>query len=412
MTELPACPNCDTKIENDAYNFCPGCQKQIRCTNRECRAELKLDSDMCFICGTPIKQLVSKQQMNTLVLEENYSEQTSSRRVELSVTDNAVDKIPGILAGFGQPINSGRRNLVPTNFQSNRVVGNALSIPLKEKIVDVESLSGEIPVEDSVDTINVVPTDLNEDETAEIVNHFFKKNADGSIVALDSLRAGKYGDTSGTNRWKARNLVLFFIVAYEHFTGNSPSKDSIYGAIREEKLFDSNFRDDFTKSIIKKYLSILGSNLFTLHFDGRKQLAKAVQQIFNPTEDVNGTRKRKRPAGRPKGSSTKKDLDLINPLLLIDTGVNEFDTRLLKTAREWAIFSVFIVKTKLKSNLVTKPSILFSYVSKKFENISVSKRAFTDSFSANGDFLKKSTSDGGYYLTSEGEKLVNELVLR
>src|SRR3954452_18992586 len=92
------CPRCSGPVDMD-FNFCPACEQQVRCLS--CGRGLLAGKTKCLYCGTPLG--ISQQhhsQMNTFSLEENQTDNSYSRKINLAFTDNAIDKVAPALSGY------------------------------------------------------------------------------------------------------------------------------------------------------------------------------------------------------------------------------------------------------------------------------------------------------------------------
>jgi hypothetical protein len=101
---MPNCPYCEVLID-DAYNFCVSCEQQAKCL--VCGSYLIKDKSKCLKCGTSlsVSQAIAKP-MNNFSLEEEQTEGNYSRKLNLSFTDTAIDKVSSVLGGyvpFNQP---------------------------------------------------------------------------------------------------------------------------------------------------------------------------------------------------------------------------------------------------------------------------------------------------------------------
>jgi hypothetical protein len=408
MDEMLKCPHCQSLSQDQGHNFCPNCKGQVRCLNSECKSVIKTVAEICLFCGDEVKKLY-KAEINTFELLEDYSETSSSRKIRVTATDIAVDKFAGTFFSLIQPNSQPKRpqNLFQPSIHRN--LENVLQSPKQEKTIDTESPINQPEIE-GVNLPSV--TEIDENTQSQIAQSLFKNNdQDESLVVLDRLRDGKYGDSTGSKRWKARNLVLFFITAFEFYHQKLPNKKQIYEIVREEKLFDSNFRDDFTKYIAKQYLSLKGQDAYELHYSGRQQLLKAISAMMNPIEETSNTRKKGRNPGRSRGSSSKKDSEIVTSWIEKELNIDGFDTRLLVKAKNWALFTLHVLKSKLKVAESVKPGLAHLFAEKKFSSMTVSKKAFVNIL-ASEKLMFSSNNSGEYFLTPEGEKAAENLLVK
>ncbi len=95
---MPNCSYCDVLID-EAYNFCVSCEQQVKCL--VCGSYLIKDKSKCLKCGTSlsVSQTVAAP-MNNFSLEEEQTESNYSRKLNLSFTDTAIDKVASVLGGY------------------------------------------------------------------------------------------------------------------------------------------------------------------------------------------------------------------------------------------------------------------------------------------------------------------------
>ena len=196
---MQTCIHCDYEIENDIYNFCSNCDKQIRCLNPECRVNLKAGKAFCLVCGTPTKEIPnllstsSQQTINSLYIEENFSETTASRTIKAEVSDSAVVYLADTIAGFnsqsenlqkrfksssGLPLIPSLNKLTP--LSSNKIIETTIQEERESKGI---SEQGTISVDSLTDEVKI-----------DIAKRFFKEDADKSIITLEIIRKLRYCD--------------------------------------------------------------------------------------------------------------------------------------------------------------------------------------------------------------------------
>lgn len=410
---MKICTHCQKNIDNQAYNFCPHCQQQLYCINNNCRAEIISGKSICLMCGTPVKKVEKYGNMNSLLVEEKYSEKSGSRRIELQATDIAIDKIASVLGTFTSPLGTGIQRKpgfspntalpIPRLPNTNLPASNAA-----KRTVDASSVnSNQQDTEDHEQLDLPLNVDLSPEVVLHLAENFFTKDTDGSIIPFDNLRKTNFGSLEHTSRSKCRSLVLLYILIYESYNKTSPSKEEIYDLIRKEKLYNSNFRDDFTKKISKEYLTSLESDRWTLHFKGRQHLETLVGQIYNPVEI--SASKRKVKAGRPKGSVNKESNKKIEEWMSKDVDLKSFGTNKLKSATDWALFGYNLLLTSLKVDKTASSGNVYTYLLKSFKTISVRKNVFQDAVSKSKEYFERSAG-GEYFLTAEGVAKANNIV--
>jgi len=95
---VPNCPYCDFLID-EAYNFCVSCEQQVKCLT--CGSYLIKDKSKCLKCGNFLNTpQTAATPMNNFSLEEEQSDSNYSRKLNLSFTDNSIDKVASVLGGY------------------------------------------------------------------------------------------------------------------------------------------------------------------------------------------------------------------------------------------------------------------------------------------------------------------------
>jgi hypothetical protein len=99
MSSILVCPFCNANTPTE-YNFCIGCNQQIKCLNSVCNQKLLPGKDFCFQCGQPtsraaIPQGYSNKYIRTVKqVGKKYEEHT-----EFSVSDHAVSELAPFIVG-------------------------------------------------------------------------------------------------------------------------------------------------------------------------------------------------------------------------------------------------------------------------------------------------------------------------
>jgi hypothetical protein len=407
---MQTCIHCDYEIENDTYNFCSNCDKQIRCLNPECRVNLKAGKTFCLVCGTPTKEIPnlsstsSQQAVNSLFIEETFSETTASRTIKAEVSDSAVVYLADTIAGF----NSQSENL-QKRFKSSSGLPLIPSlnrlIPLSaNKIIETTIQEEENEDISKQDTLSV--DSLTDEIKIDIAKKFFKEDADKSIIPLEIIRKARFGSKENTEKSKSFALSLLFICAYEFHKNTSPTKSEIYRLIREEKFHPGNFRRDFTGRISKEFLKSKDSNSWTLDFNGEREVLNLINQINNPTEIQSINRKTK--VSRIKRKSSSNSSSKLKKWLDIDINDLKINTNILKNASDWSLLIYYLLINHLDVEKTSSSGEAYDYAFEKFKVISIKRIAFQDHISRSKKMFSRSVG-GEYRLIDDGIKKGQEI---
>lgn len=350
-----------------------------------------------------MRLIEAKTNINTLLVEERYSEKSSSRRIEVKASDSAVDKLATAVGGLMSPFANGQRKISSFNNPSlPRIPLNNIPTNLQSSKKTIEVSSQEIYLDNQINSDVLEKADeveITSDVLLEFAQNYFKEDIDGSIIPLDALRSIRYGSLENTNKAKLRGLVILYITAYEAFREKCPSKEEIYGLVKKEKMYDSNFRDDFNKKFSREFLTVVESDRWALDFNGRKQLNKLINQIYNPVETE--SHKRKSRTGRPKGSVSSVSSEKIDQWLEKELDSTLINLNKLKTAKSWGLFGYYLLLKVLSVDDVILSGDVYIYLMKKFKSINVKKNQFQDAVNKTKSLFIRSVG-GGYSLSPEG----------
>ena len=377
---------------NQKYNFCTNCEKQIRCA--ECGELLLPQKTICLVCGSPLlSQKLPSGQINRYTLEEKRSTKSASRKIELTLTDNAIEKAAPLF-GAQLPL---RRVDAQEEFETFEQEQFALPSP---EIVH-EVLDG-----DGNKTSDVKSTD-------GVSPHRLKANAEASDYFVQSERGiliSQSPDYKGKSRKQQQErFILLYVWAYNEILGAPvPDRKHLTEAAKNNAVYDTNLRTYFY-TLAKKYL-ITADNSYRLNPAGRDK----VKQILNEIKDdsLKGFAYWEAAKSRAKRAKINSDdLATLSEWLKMPTKCDNFDVRTFTKTYHWPMFALYDLTKVLCVQNAVKPALAYKYLTERYKTVSIKRSQFSQAMSRkeNADKFKR-TSEGLYYLTPEAEKLIEKWV--
>lgn len=322
--------------------------------------------------------------MNSFSLEEEQSDSNYSRKISLSFTDAAIDKVSSVLSGY-VPLTMLKNPKQVTQFQQN------LTFPFVQEASDGNhSEQSEITNEKLVET---TAQNVSDDNPAY---NYFDKDSQGFLISTNPDYKGK------NKKLQQQRFSLLYVWAYNSINGEPvPSKDHLSQAARQNGIYDQNYSQHLN-DVANRYF-IKSDGTFKLNPSGKAHL-KEIQTEIEDSELCgfvysNSTRKKSSRGSR----TTKEDSQKIEQWVQMPSKFDGFDVRELKTLAEYAIFSIYPITKELKILNAVKPSLAYEYLTKRY-TVPVQKKSFTDALSSkqNEKYFKR-TPDGLYYLTQEAD---------
>ena len=390
------CPYCDVLID-EAYNFCVGCEEQVKCLELECGSYLIKNKTKCLKCG---KLLNTAQPiaipMNTFSLEEEQSDTTYSRKISLSFTDNAVDKVAPALNGYVPLTPAKTIKQVTTVTQPQQQLSlPSLQIPEGSSQVDKSEIMENKVIETSVKSVS----------GNNAVSDYFVSNAQGLLISFTKDYKGK------SKKLQQQRFSLLYVWAYEAFHEKVlPSKEHLIQAARANEIYDNHYSENFD-DVANRYF-IKFDNTFKLNPSGRSELDKLLVEMQDSDlkgyEYLSSSRKKSNQSPR----ITKEDTQKVEQWILQPSKFKSFDIRTLKNTSEFAIFAIYIITKELKIESAISSTLAYEYLERKYQTISFTKKLFSDTLSRKiySKYFKK-TIDGLYYLTQEAEILAQSWIV-
>lgn len=386
------CPYCDFLINED-YNLCVNCERQVKCF--KCSSYLIKDKSKCLKCGTILnKESSSAIPMNIFSLEEEQTDGNYSRKINLSFTDGAIDKVSSVINGY-----------VPfTPSQSSKQISKnpqQLALPFTQVSSDKNQLE-QSEADDEV-VVETTAKIVSDDNTA---HGYFDKDSQGFLISTSPDYKGK------NKKLQQQRFSLLYVWAYNSIYGEPvPNKEHLSQAAKLNGVYDQNYSQHLT-DVSNRYF-IKSDGTFKLNPSGKSHL-KEIQSEMK-IEDVelkgfdyaNSTRKKSNRTSR----TTKEDSQKVEQWIQLPTRFSDFDVRKLKNAYEIAILSLYDITKEIKVENAVKASLAYEYINKRYKTISVTRKNFNDTLSRKiYEKYFEHTPEGLYYLTHEAESFVENLL--
>ncbi|HEY9692316.1 MAG TPA: zinc ribbon domain-containing protein [Oculatellaceae cyanobacterium] len=381
------CPYCDVLVD-EAYNFCISCEQQVKC--QVCGSYLIKDKSKCLKCGTSINtSQITATPLNNFSLEEEQSESNYSRKLNLSFTATAIDKVASVLSDY-VPLTPSKKTKPVAQPQQQ------LALPfLQTPVENNPSTQSEITDEDIVETTG---KNVSDNHSA---SDYFEKDGQGILISTTPDYKGK------NKKLQQQRFSLLYVWAYNIlYEEPVPSKEHLNQAAKKNGVYDTNYSTNLNH--IANLSFIKSDDTFKLNPGGRSEVLKVLSEMQD--SDLSGfeywgkTRKNTNRGSR----ITKEDSQKIEEWVQMPSRFDSFDVRTLDTAYKCALLALYDITKELKIQDAVKPGVAYNYLIKRYKTISVTKENFSKALSNTKEYSKyfSRTSEGQYYLSPEAESLV------
>lgn len=389
---MPNCPYCDNPID-EAYNFCVSCERQVKCL--KCNTCLLRDKTKCLKCGTFIDAPQSNPTpMNNFSLEEEQSDNNYSRKLNLSFTDTAIDKVASVLGGYVPltPVKVGKRTSVPEQ--------QLILPPFQVMEEEIEHNKDEDNQEQTIGTTVQTFPEANSPLS------YFEKDAQGFLVS-------KTPDYKGKNKkLQQQRFSLFYVWAYNLLFHEAVLKEHLNQAAKVNGIYDKNYAN-YLNDLANRFF-VKSDGTFKLNPGGQAEVNKIIREMqdsdLKGIEYWNSTRKHSNKSSR----KTKEDAQKIDQWIQMQSKFDSFDIRTLDTAAKYALLALYDITKELKVENAVKQTLAYDYLIKKYKTVSVSKDSFSKALANTKDYGKyfNRTSEGLYYLTPDAESFVESWLIQ
>lgn len=112
-------------------------------------------------------------------------------------------------------------------------------------------------------------------------------------------------------------------------------------------------------------------------------------------------------AGNKVPRMNKEDIQKLEQWIQIPSRFDNFDVRAIDTAAKWALLALYDITKELNVQQAVKPGIAHEYLLRRYKTVPVNRDALSRAL-RDKDYKKyfSRTSDNLYYLTNEGEGVV------
>jgi hypothetical protein len=307
------CPYCDIQIHEE-YNFCVSCERQVKCL--ECDSYLIKDKRKCLKCGilliVDIEQS-SSNAMNMFSLEEEQLDNNYSRKINLSFTDSAIDKVSSVLSGY-VPLTSPKISRQVTQPQQQ------LNLPF----VSQKSDQLDHPETNDKETVEITAKASSDDNDAY---NYFEKDSKGFLISTNPNYKG-----SNKKQQQQRFSLLYVWAYYAIYEEPVPSKEHLSQAAKSNGVHDQNYSQHLN-DVANRYF-IKSDGTFKLNPNGKAHL-KEIQTEMGDSElkgfDYSSSIRKKSNRGS-RTTSTKEDSQKVELWVQMPSKFSAFDVRKLNNA--------------------------------------------------------------------------------
>lgn len=387
---MPNCPYCDVLID-EAYNFCVSCEQQVKCLT--CSSYIIKDKSKCLKCGIFLNTAQPNvASTNNFSLEEEQSNNNYSRKLNLSFTDNAIDKVAHVLGSY-VPLTPPKN---PNHIVQPQQQVALPFIQTKEdnsQLVDQPEIINDEAVETTAKVVsdNRSPTD------------YFEKDEQGFLISNNHDYKGK------NKKLQQQRFSVLYVWAYYSLNGELIPNEHLTQAAKRNGVYDQNYHTHLKEAANHFFTKLDGA--FKLNPSGRMEVSKIQGEMQD--SDLSGSEywKSTRKKSNRNSRTTKEDTQSVERWIQLQSKFNSFDVRTLTTTADLAILAIYDITKELKVENSIKPSLAYDYLTKRYKTVSVTKRNFSDTLSSkNNEKYFERTCEGGYYLTQETESLAESWI--
>ena len=382
------------------YNFCVECDGQIKCI--ECGKKTYPGKDYCLACSKPLlvrpsTSLAPNQYERSVEQDgDKYKEHT-----RFALSDKAVHEIAPFVVSQTMPgLKAQPKPPIPPSLSDNQTIDTSY-----EDLTPKESTQSNSD-QNGVDTPPISPSSSDEvSPDREIIKQFFQCDGDLLVATDNDFKGESWAE-------QQRFFIILFIKAYkELFNKAVPSKELVRNAAAKLNLIDpSNFTTHLNKAI-SAFMTQISTGL-VLNAAGEKEYKKIIKKMSDPSAKA-GYNYWNRPATTASPSSilTKEDKAKVTNWIKEPVALGKLDIRDVRIAREYALVAYWIITIHLKKANSIKWNEAMFYLTSKYDTTSVTGNSFSKSMSSKeGEKFFTKSGEGLYYLTTDGQNLVQSWI--
>jgi len=328
--------------------------------------------------------------MNNFSLGEEQSDSNYSRKLNLSFTDNAIDKVASILGGYVP--------LVPPKSPKHVAQQQQLASPFLQTSEENEQLDqSEIIDDEAVET--TAKNVLNNNSPSD----YFEKDGQGFLISNNRDYKGK------NKKLQQQRFSILYVWAYNSLNGEPVPNDHLTQAAQRNGVYDQNY-PTYLKEAANRFFTRLDGT-FKLNPSGRAEVSKIHTEMqdsdLSGSEYWNSTREKSSRSPR----ATKEDAQRVEQWVQIPSKFDSFDVRGLNTRSDLAILALYDITKELNVETAVKPPLVYEYLTKRYKTVSITNKNLSDTLS-DKRYKKyfERTSEGLYYLTQESESLAESWI--
>lgn len=369
------------------YNFCVKCDSQIKCI--ECGKKTFPGKDYCLACASPlIVRQSSNQAPNQYERKVEQDGDKYSEHTRFALSDNAVHEIAPFIIG---------QILPDANPNSNSISSPSLADgKIEETTFEDLTPSSSVPSSASNSESDSRPVQANAE-----ASQLFQQDGKNIVATTNDFKGHTWSE-------QQKNFILLFVKAYKEVFGVPvPNKDLIRESADKLKIVDTNNYQTYMKRISTTFLTELSTGLI-LNVAGEKEVNNILKNIKDDNAK-SGYTYWSRVISTPATPSRLNNDDKSKVVSWSKEEVNlgKLDIRDVKGGRDYALLSLWIITHHIRKAETVKWNEALLYLTSKYANTSVTGQAFGKAINLkDNETLFSKSSDGGFYLTTKGQKIV------
>lgn len=383
MSETITCPTYRQSTPAE-YNFCLHCDNQTKCLNPNCGKVLVTGKAFCLVCGLPVQATATQPSRNKyrrVVKPGKYGE---AEETDFDFTDHAATELAAAISSIimGRPLQQ-----APFQVRANQVPMPTPLPALIENVTEQEPDNAK-PKEEAIQT-SPANTDL------QGAARFFTQSGDYLVKEIWDYKGKTWAD-------QQRRFILLYTAAYcAIFNKYVPSKDHYKVAAEKAKIYDKvNFNRYLEKMIGKELAEI--ENTYKPSINGEGAVSGYVAEISNE-KILEGFVYTNQPSGGTtlRYRMSDKDKAVVQEWAQEDVDLGSLDLNTIKTAREYAMLSIWILTVRLKKANHVRWNQAYEYYETRYQAISATREAFSSAIAKDDKEVYFRKSGEFYFLSPD-----------
>jgi hypothetical protein len=333
--------------------------------------------------------------MNNFSLEEEQSDSNYSRKLNLSFTDTAIDKVASVLGGY-VPLTP------PKSLRQVTQPQQQLALPFLQEPEENDQLDQPEITEMDHEAVETTAKNISDYKSP---SNYFEKDGQGFLISNCHDYKGK------NKKLQQQRFSILYVWAYNSLNGEPVPSDHLTQAAQRNGVYDKHY-PAYLKEVANRFFIRLDGT-FKINPNGRAEISKIQAEIqdsdLSGSEFWNSTRKK--PNRSPR--VTKEDSQKVEQWIQISSKFDGFDVRDLSTRSDLVILALYDITKELKVETSVKPYFVYEYLTKRYKTVSITNKNVSDILS-DKSYRKyfERTSEGLYYLTQEAESLAESWIVK